>query len=82
MALAESATDFEFLADGEGLLRTYNLEFPDTATLATLQRNKVDNVAKVVLQLAIDELGELLAGVGHFPTVEIDGFLIVIIEHL
>ena len=82
MALAEGATDFEFLADGEGLLRTYNLEFPDTAALTTLQRNEVDDFAKIILQLAIDELGELLAGVGDFPTVEIDGFLIVIVEHL
>ena len=36
MALAEGTTDFEFLTDGEGLLRTHNLQLPDASALAAL----------------------------------------------
>ena len=55
VALAKSTTDLEFLADGEGFLRTYNLEFPDTSALASFEGNEVGDKAEIVLQLAIDE---------------------------
>jgi len=49
MALAEGATDLEFLADGEGLFRTHNLEFPDAAALAPFEGDEVGDEAEVVL---------------------------------
>ena len=36
MTLAEGATDLKFLANGECLFRTYNLQFPDTSAFTTL----------------------------------------------
>ena len=57
VTLAEGSTDFQFLADGERLLGTNNLQFPDTTALATLQGNEVGNSSEVVLELFIDETG-------------------------
>ena len=36
MGLTEGATNLKFFTDGERLLRTDNLQFPDTAALASL----------------------------------------------
>ena len=36
MRLAEGTTDFKFLADGECLLSTHNLEAPDATALASI----------------------------------------------
>ena len=55
MGLAQGTTDFEFLTNGKTLLGTHNLQFPDTTTLTTLQRNQIGNGAEVVLQFAIHE---------------------------
>ena len=56
VALAEGATDFQLLADGEGLLRADNLQLPDASALATLQRDEVGDSAEVDVLLATDEL--------------------------
>ena len=56
MALTESTANLEFLANGEGFLCTHNLQFPDAATLASLQGNEVGDGAEVVLQLFADEI--------------------------
>ena len=82
MGLAEGATDLEFLTDGEGALRAHNLEFPDAPALASLQRDEVLDVAEIDVELAADELGELLLRVFHRPTVEVGRLLIEIVEHL
>ena len=37
MGLTEGATNLKFFTDGKCLLRTDNLQFPDTPALATLQ---------------------------------------------
>ena len=36
VALTECTTYLQFLTDGEGLLRTYYLQFPDASALASL----------------------------------------------
>ena len=36
MGFAQGSANLEFLTDGEGLLGSYNLEFPDATTLASL----------------------------------------------
>ena len=55
MRLAEGTTDLKFFADGEGLLRTHNLEFPDAPAFASFDGNEVSDKAEVIFQLAIDE---------------------------
>ena len=82
MALAERTTNLQFLADGEGLLRTHNLQLPDAPALASLQGNEVGDDAEVVLQLGIDEVGNLLRSVLHGPAVEIVGLQVIVVEHL
>ena len=81
MGLAEGATDLEFLADGERLLRAHDLQLPDAAALAPLQGDEVQDLTEVLLQLAADEFGELLLGVFHRPTVEVGRLLVVVVEH-
>ena len=70
MALAEGATDLEFLTDGERLLRTNDLQFPDTPALATLKRDEFLDLTEVFLQLAADELRELCLRVFDSPAVD------------
>ena len=43
MGLAQGAANLKFLTNGKGLLRTHNLQFPDTAALATLHGDEVGN---------------------------------------
>ena len=82
MALAEGTADLELLADGERLLRANDLQTPDAAALATVEGDDILDLAEVDVQLAGDELGEGLTGVGHRPTVEVGGLLVVVVEHL
>ena len=62
VGLAQGTANLEFLADGERLLRTHYLEFPDAAALASLQRDEVGDQAEVVFQFAVDEFGEFCLG--------------------
>ena len=55
MSLTEGSAYFELFADGECLLGADNLQFPDTAALASGYGNEIGNLAKILLQLASDE---------------------------
>ena len=81
MTVAQRTTDFEFLTDGKGLLGSYNLEFADSSTLAALHRLHVKDGTQVHLQFVSDELLQLLLAERFLPAVEIDGFLIIVVEH-
>ena len=82
MGLAEGTTYLEFLTNGKGLLRAYNLKTADATALAHFEWDEVGNRAKVDIQLLADELGELLLCVVDSPTVEVGRLLIVVVEHL
>ena len=82
VALAEGATNLEFLADGECLLRTHNLQFPDASALASLQGDELGNGAEIVLYLLADEIGNLIRSVFYRPAIEVVSLLIVVVEHL
>ena len=82
MRLAEGTADLELFADGEGFLRTHNLEFPDAAALASLQGDEVGDEAEIGIELTIDELGEFFLCVFHRPAIEVGGLLIEVGEHL
>ena len=82
VSLAEGTADLEFLADGEGLFRADNLQFPDTSAFASLERDKILYLSKIFLQLAADKFRELCLGVFYSPAIEVGRLLIEVVEHL
>ena len=82
MTVAQRTADFEFLTDGKGLLGSDNLEFADSSTLSALHGLHVQDGTQVHLQLVGDELLQFLLAERFLPAVEVDGFLVVIIQHL
>ena len=82
MSLAQGSANLEFLADGEGLLGSHNLELPDATTLASLQGDEVGNGTEIGIELGVDERGKFVGGVIDRPAIEVVGFLVVVVQHL
>ena len=82
VTLAKCTSNFQFLTDGKGFLRTHNLQFPDTSALTSLQRNQVDNIAEVLLQFLIDNACQFLTGILHCPFIEVIGLHVIVVKHL
>ena len=80
--MSPSSTDLEFLADGKGLLAAHDLQLPDAAALAAGYRDEVDDLAEVILQLAVHELREFGLRIFHLPAIEVGCLLIKVVEHL
>ena len=82
MGFAQGSANLEFLADGEGLLGSHNLELPDATTLASLQGDEVGNGTEIGIELGVDERGKFVGGVIDRPAIEVVGFLVVVVQHL
>ena len=72
----------KFLADGVGALCAHELQLPDATALAALHGDEVLNGTQVDAELALQPLANLLRADGLRPLVEVDGFLVVVVEHL
>ena len=82
MTVAQRTANFQFLTDGKGLLGSDNLKFADSSTLSALHRLHVEDGTQVHLQFVGDELLQFLLAERFLPAVEVDGFLIIVVEHL
>ena len=80
--MGQGTTDFQFLADGQCLKTTNDLQLADTAGRSALNGNQVDDIAIVGLGVGTDEFSQFLLGVANFPTIEIGGLLVVVVQDL
>ena len=74
--------DFQLFPDSQRLLRTYDFQFPKASGGAAGHGNKVDYLPVVYAGAFQYEGGEFVLSIFYFPTVEIGGFLVVIVENL
>ena len=82
MGRSQPAADFQFLSDRQGQFRADDFQFLDTARLAPLHRNKVDDAAEVTAALLLDNVRQFFLCIAHLPTVEIRSRLVKTIQDL
>ena len=82
MTVTQRAADFEFLTDGEGFLRTDNLELTDSSTRSPFYGFHIKDRTQVHLQSVSNELLQFLLSKGYLPAIEVYRFLVVIVQHL
>ena len=79
MAVAQGSAYLQFLADGESLLGTDNLQFADASARTTFHSLHVENVAEVHLQSFFEQLLQFLLSQRYLPAVEIGSLLVVVV---
>ena len=82
MRLRQGLADFKFLTNRERALCTNNLQQGYSAAQPALNSLQIDDFTEIHLCLICDELADFLLRVFNSPCVEIERFLIVVVEHL
>ena len=78
----QCTSDFQFFADGECQLLAHYLQFDDSARLASFDGTQCDDSAEVHAHFGAYQLRQFSLGVFNFPSVEVGGFLVVVVEYL
>ena len=82
MGFRQCSTDFEFFANSETALRSFDAKEADTSRFATLNGYEIEDFTKLHFQFAGNQFGEFILRIFHIPTIEISGFLVVMVKDL
>ena len=82
MRIRQSSSDFQLLTNGKRFLATYNLKFADASGSTSLDRNQIKNIAIIGFGVLANQFSQFFLGITNLPTIEIGGFLVVVVQNL